>query len=197
MAESGETLSERELDVLRCVSSGASNKQIASELTISQNTVKVHLRNIYTKLDVSSRTEATTAAIQQGYITVPGMENSAVAAETQPVTETIIEQSIAAESTAAAVDQPQKRNWRMPVLLLLLLFSVIAIMLLGLQVMNQNQAAATPEPFEETAVGDSRWISSRPMPEGRANMAVASLGLDIYQIGGETADGVGPANRCC
>ena len=190
MAESGETLSERELDVLRCVSSGASNKQIASELTISQNTVKVHLRNIYTKLDVSSRTEATTAAIQQGYITVPGMENTAVAAETQPVTETNGEQNIAAESTGAAVDQLQKRNWRMPVLLLLLLFSVIAIMLLGLQVMNQSQAAATPEPFEETTIGDSRWISSRPMPEGRANMAVASVGLDIYQIGGETTGGV-------
>jgi DNA-binding CsgD family transcriptional regulator/N-acetylneuraminic acid mutarotase len=190
MAESGETLSERELDVLRCVSSGASNKQIASELSISQNTVKVHLRNIYTKLDVSSRTEATTVAIQQGYITVSGVENSAVTTETPTATETIAEQSIATESTTAVVEQPHKRNWRTPVLLLLLLFSIFAITILGLQVMNQNQVMATPEPFEETTVGDSRWISSRPMPEGRANMAVASIGLDIYKIGGETTSGV-------
>ena len=190
MAESGETLSERELDVLRCVSSGATNKEIASELSISQNTVKVHLRNIYTKLDVSSRTEATTAAIQQGTITVPGVENPMAAAETQPVTEMAAGQSIAAESAGESNDRPQKRNWRTPVLLLLLLVSVIAIVFLGLQVMNQSQAAATPEPFAETIIGDSRWISSRPMSEGRANMAVASVGLDVYQIGGETAGGV-------
>jgi DNA-binding CsgD family transcriptional regulator len=190
MAESGEPLSGRELDVLRCVSSGATNKEIASELSISQNTVKVHLRNIFTKLDVSSRTEATTAAIQQGYITVPTGESSPVVAETITVTETIAEQSVTADSTIAAVDRPQKRNWRMPLLLLLLLFSIIAIVLLGLQVRNQSQATATPQPFEETIIGDSRWIFSRPMSEGRANMAVASVGLDIYQIGGETAGGV-------
>jgi len=190
MAESGETLSERELDVLRCVSSGASNKQIASELTISQNTVKVHLRNIYTKLDVSSRTEATTSAIQQGYITIPGIENLVSTSETEIVTEPADEQGKIVEPAAEVAGQPRKRSWRMPILLLLLLFSAIAILLLGLQVMNQSQAAATPEPFEERAIGDSHWTSSRPMPEGRANMAVASVGLDIYQIGGETATGV-------
>ncbi|HSO27544.1 MAG TPA: response regulator transcription factor, partial [Anaerolineales bacterium] len=76
MAELGETLSDRELDVLRCVVNGASNKEVAAELSISENTVKVHLRNIYTKLGVSSRTEATTVALQQGLATIPGMETA-------------------------------------------------------------------------------------------------------------------------
>jgi len=196
MTESGEPLSERELDVLQCVAGGASNKQIASELSISQNTVKVHLRNIYTKLDVSSRTEATTAGIQHGYISVPGLDNSSVDEAAQADTgsaaelSTNTEQRLAAEPPAAADDKRQRRNWRTPVLLLLLLFSSVAILLLGWQVMNQSQASSTPEPFEETTIADSRWISSRPMPEGRANMAVASVGLNIYQIGGETAAGV-------
>ena len=48
----------------------------------------------------------------------------------------------------------------------------------------------TAEPFVETALGDSRWLSSRPLPQGRAGRAVIALGLDVYAIGGEVADGV-------
>ena len=74
MAEFGEELSDRELEVLQCLVDGSSNKEIAAQLFISQNTVKVHLRNVYTKLGVSSRTEATTVALQQGLIALPGEE---------------------------------------------------------------------------------------------------------------------------
>src|SRR5688572_25566844 len=74
MAELGETLSERELDVLKCVVRGRSNQEIALDLSISPNTVKVHLRNIFTKLGVASRTEATTVGLQQGLLSVPGVD---------------------------------------------------------------------------------------------------------------------------
>jgi ATP/maltotriose-dependent transcriptional regulator MalT len=49
MANENESLTERELEVLQLVATGASNQQIAQELFISVNTVKVHLRNIFAK----------------------------------------------------------------------------------------------------------------------------------------------------
>lgn len=53
-----EPLSDRELEVLRLLSAGLSNKTITEELFISSNTVKTHLKNIYSKLSVHSRSEA-------------------------------------------------------------------------------------------------------------------------------------------
>ena len=53
-----EPLSDREIEVLQCIAEGMSNKEIARELIISPGTVKKHLNNIYTKLNVHSRTQA-------------------------------------------------------------------------------------------------------------------------------------------
>lgn len=61
-------LSEREVDVLRVLATGASNKEIAKELYISVNTVKVHLRNIYTKLGIQCRVQAVTYAIKNNLL---------------------------------------------------------------------------------------------------------------------------------
>lgn len=61
-------LTERELDVLRAVARGLSNKEIGEALGIATNTVQVHLRNIFAKLGVGDRTEAVAYAIRQGWI---------------------------------------------------------------------------------------------------------------------------------
>ncbi|MCW9710445.1 two-component system response regulator NarL [Avibacterium sp. 21-586] len=54
-----QTLTEREMDVLRLIATGLSNKQIAAQLFISEETVKVHIRNLLRKLNVHSRVAAT------------------------------------------------------------------------------------------------------------------------------------------
>jgi DNA-binding NarL/FixJ family response regulator len=65
---SADPLTEREHDVLVQMSKGLGNKEIAVVLNISQNTVKTHVRRILTKLNLRSRTEAATYALQQGLL---------------------------------------------------------------------------------------------------------------------------------
>jgi two-component system NarL family response regulator len=65
---SSEPLTGRELDVLTLLADGMSNKEIGARLFITETTVKSHLRAIFSKLDVLSRTEAVTAANRRGLI---------------------------------------------------------------------------------------------------------------------------------
>jgi len=53
-----EPLSERELEVLQLIADGMSNREIAEKLIIGEGTVKTHINNTYSKLDVQSRTRA-------------------------------------------------------------------------------------------------------------------------------------------
>ncbi|MGA7905697.1 MAG: response regulator transcription factor [Terrimicrobiaceae bacterium] len=65
---SGEALSAREIEVLRRIAGGKSNKEIGAELFISEGTVKTHVKSIFSKLDVVSRTETVAAATRRGLI---------------------------------------------------------------------------------------------------------------------------------
>jgi DNA-binding NarL/FixJ family response regulator len=69
-----DALTDREKDVLRLVARGATNRDIAEELVITENTVKVHLRNILDKLQLRNRQQAAAYAVQEGLISrvVPG-----------------------------------------------------------------------------------------------------------------------------
>ncbi len=186
MAEKGETLSDRELEVLQCVVDGAGNKEIAAALVISQNTVKVHLRNIFTKLDVGSRTEATTVALQQGLVTLHGVVSTEANAPQLELTgETAVSYPTQTPEPALA---PRPGFFPKPIvpigLLLLLLAALIFVAYQTL--VGDNTPEPTPEPFVETAITDD-WLQSRPLPVGRANMALVSSGLNLYLIGGQTA----------
>lgn len=63
-----ETLSEREIEVLRLVSDGNANKEVAAQLSITEETVKGHVKNILAKLSANDRTHAVTIAIKRGII---------------------------------------------------------------------------------------------------------------------------------
>jgi two-component system NarL family response regulator len=65
---SGESLSQREIDVLKLMAKGKSNKEIGSALFISEGTVKSHVKGIFAKMDVISRTEAVANATRRGLI---------------------------------------------------------------------------------------------------------------------------------
>jgi DNA-binding NarL/FixJ family response regulator len=59
-------LTEREIEVLRLVAEGLTNKEIAERLVLSHRTVQAHLYSIFSKLDVTTRSAATRAALERG-----------------------------------------------------------------------------------------------------------------------------------
>ena len=64
-------LSERELDVVRLVVDGRSNDEIGARLGIGPKTVESHLRRIFARFDLASRTELATRALREGWLDVP------------------------------------------------------------------------------------------------------------------------------
>ncbi len=197
MAEKGEPLSDRELAVLMCLADGSTNREIAMELDISPNTVKVHLRNIFTKLDVSSRTEAITVAMQQGLITVSGeIPEEAIPGIEESPAEPALSQTEPSPGSSVQDSGPAS-HWRwiafgLVLMIVLLLGVFLGTFLLSEETTTGAESGPTPsiEPYQVEALGDSDWFRDRPIPQERANMAVASIGLDLYLIGGEVGAGI-------
>ncbi|HEU5097442.1 MAG TPA: response regulator transcription factor, partial [Roseiflexaceae bacterium] len=81
MSSDTSQISEREREILRLVATGATNQQIAYQLNISVNTVKVHLRNIFGKIGVTSRTEATLYAVRSGLVQIGEAATTTAVAE--------------------------------------------------------------------------------------------------------------------
>ena len=67
-------LSTRELEVLSHIANGKSNKQAAMDLYISEQTVKNHIKHIFTKLEVGDRTSAILLAMRNGWIETDGLD---------------------------------------------------------------------------------------------------------------------------
>ena len=68
MASKVDSLSQRELDILRGIARGQANKEIARALGIAETTVKIHVQHILRKLDVSSRVHAAVIASEHGLV---------------------------------------------------------------------------------------------------------------------------------
>jgi NarL family two-component system response regulator LiaR len=73
--KASDLLSARESEILKLLTSGMSNKEIAERLFLSQRTVKAHLTNIFNKLNVASRSEAIVKGLQWGLVTLETTED--------------------------------------------------------------------------------------------------------------------------
>lgn len=191
------SLSERELEVLKLVSTGATNQQIARDLVISPNTVKVHLRNIFEKLGVQSRTEATMEAVRRGWVTVPGD----VFAPVPPVSAGDVEPELPPIPLPelmphAPVRRPVAR-WQYAIGLLALLLAVLGTVAPAWRRTGSAASSLTafsdlgrPQSTAPERVATQRWSAGAPLPQQRSRLALASDGKRLYAIGGETPGGV-------
>jgi DNA-binding CsgD family transcriptional regulator len=171
-------LSERELDILKLVATGASNKEIARKLFISSNTVKVHLRNIFTKIGAASRTEAAMYAVRKGLVdeslvvspegTIkfpPGLEaNTDLSSSTKPNNPTVIRY--------------------------LGLFGAVLVTVLIITIaFTSGKLFPSNAPVIPTPTQRVQWFELPGLPTPRHGLAVVSYDNRIYAIGGASAQG--------
>jgi DNA-binding CsgD family transcriptional regulator/N-acetylneuraminic acid mutarotase len=181
MDEEQKRLSEREIEVIRLVAKGATNQQIARELFISVYTVKNHLRNIFEKLSVQSRTEAAHYAIREGWVAVAPptveAEASAETVEEEPVERIPLAKRIAFVAAALLV-------------LVITFFPQTGITAPPSKVSNDFTHRPAARGQSAIRFEGSRWVSRAQMPTPRERLAVVTHGDKIYAIAGDTSDGV-------
>jgi DNA-binding CsgD family transcriptional regulator len=182
-------LSEREREVLALVATGLSNQEIARELVISINTVKVHLRNIFEKLGVQSRTEATLMAIQMGLVAVPGtagVPEQQSLARREPPREPV---------TLLPVTKPVTM-WQRLFALGAMLLVIVLVVLPAVGASRREAAVTNPisdRPGEGASVPSlsaSRWIEHADLPLARTRLGLAAHEGALYAIGGDYEGGI-------
>ena len=179
-------LSDREREILHLVATGASNKEIAKELYISTNTVKVHIRNIFAKTGVNSRTEAAMYAVSAGLVEAvssTGENGFTVVSGDSDLKDIYSSETLSRNGSL----QLFARN---PWLIVVAFLIIGTVALTGLFLMNRNRPAtlASDGPPIETPL--PRWQVYSSMPTARSGLAAVAYEDQIYAIAGESSKGV-------
>jgi DNA-binding CsgD family transcriptional regulator len=194
-AEYGETLSERELEITELVAEGLTNREVADRLYLSHNTVKVHLRNIFTKTGVASRTELSMLAVQEGWITIPGVkediETDADKADHSP--EDVEDAEDAQVAGVRRLDWPWQRwatlGFGLVLMLIILLLPQRRSTPGSAQGPGEVFGASGTAPHSAAAASEDGWEELTPLPVRRAGMGVTVFEGKAYVIGGMTDTG--------
>ncbi|MGC9399896.1 MAG: Kelch repeat-containing protein [Anaerolineae bacterium] len=202
-AEYGEPLTERQLEIVALVAEGLTNREIAAQLYISHNTVKVHLRNIFTKTGVVSRTELSMLALREGWVSVARAKEDLAPVKVEVVDgeeeeaaeEGTGEETAEGEGAFVLPSWPRER-WVALALGLVLAFGVLLLPARRpVEVGGQGSLQALVdqpvgnEPVPVAAEGDG-WVELPPLPVRRARFGVTTLGGEIYVVGGLTEEGL-------
>lgn len=182
-------LSETELEILRLVATGATNREIAHARHISEATVKKHLTNINVKLGTGNRTEAMRRALEMGLVSVEGpAERSEARADGLAAREADVARRLAEELERTR--QRTRHTLRVlivAIVLLLLLSGTLAYVLVD----SPPPGRPTPTPPAAAVTDQPFWIPGARLLGGpRAGLAMATVGTTVYAIGGGTDRGV-------
>jgi DNA-binding CsgD family transcriptional regulator len=180
-------LSEREMEVARLLSTGASNAEIAKELVISPHTVKVHLRNIFEKLQVNSRTEASMLLVQRGWVVVPGVE--VAPGDAGPAAPPPPPEPLPLENLPQPVTRWQAWYLLGALLLCLALMLLPNMVTLAQTPVNLLTDAGQPLTAPAGVRLEPRWEMRTPLQAPLSRLALVALANQLYVVGGETAAG--------
>ncbi len=185
-------LSETELEILHLVATGATNREVARERSISEATVKKHMTNINQKLGTGNRTEAVRRALELGLVSVETPADKAEPAEDGKDGARKADLDVT-RRLAEELERSRRRSRRLGrslVVAALVLLAVALALVYAVAsdtVISQNP---TPPPPAPTTAWEPIWLPGARLPTERSGLALVAVGGTVYAIGGEDASGV-------
>lgn len=162
------SLSERELQILRLVAEGFSNRQIAGKLDISENTVKVHVRNIFGKIQVASRTEASMYAVRNGLLV------DVVPVEVAPVD---VDEPDPLPDPLPIVPMWVRLRWLVLIGLVALVGVIVGGVWWSMRTVYQVRPITQPTDTQ-------RWRQLAPLPVAAPGVQLVMVAGQLYALGG-------------
>ncbi len=179
-------LSETELEVIRLVATGASNREIAHQRGVSEATVKKHVTNINGKLGTSNRVEMALHAFEFGLVAIDTPDDEDEEARAHATRE-LAEALERERQRAAELERAQGRHGRnvrrLGGVVVVLTLALLAVIVRDASSIGPGRALATATPQAQPR-GLPLWVPIRPLPEPRTGLALGVVGGRVFAVGG-------------